>query len=207
MQFAKAPRPGRVKTRLQPALSATEAAAIARQLCEHVAGSLAAAARCWDLRLYVDHEQDSFLRALAQRHGMRLFAQGAGDLGQRMARAVCNALAEYPSVIVVGSDCIGYDPVYLEQAMLALREHDAVLGPACDGGYVLIGFSRYREGVFTGPLWGSDRVLEQQRSRFTALGLTWRELAMRADIDRPQDLAQLADPGRDQARVIGRLSP
>jgi glycosyltransferase A (GT-A) superfamily protein (DUF2064 family) len=95
-------------------------------------------------------------------------------------------------VIVVGSDCPGFDPAYLCAAAKVLGEgNDAVLGPAQDGGYVLIGLRRSHPGLFDGIGWGSATVAEAQRERFRSLGFNWRELPVRADVDRPEDLWML----------------
>ena len=206
LQFAKAPRTGAVKTRLHPRLAPAAAADVARELTCRVAAALRAVPAGWDAALCVDDTTDAFLRELAAREGRDMRAQGDGDLGARMWRAVDAALARYRAVIVVGSDCLGYDAAYLAQAATALeRGCEAVLGPALDGGYVLAGFTRLPAEVFAGLPWSSGAVLAQQRERLAALGLRWAELPVRADIDRPEDLWRLGVD--DQALVIGRLSP
>lgn len=206
LQFAKAPRAGAVKTRLHRRLSPAAAADVARELTCRVAAALRAIPAGWDAALCVDDTTDAFLRELAAREGRAMRVQGDGDLGARMWRAVDAALAEYRAVIVVGSDCLGYDAAYLGQAATMLeRGCEAVLGPALDGGYVLVGFSRLPPGVFAGVQWSTAAVLAQQRERLAALGLRWDELPVRADIDRPEDLWRLG--AGDQALVIGRLSP
>lgn len=193
LQFAKAPRAGAVKTRLQGALGAEAAAAVARRLSCRVAQSLRALPSGWVAELCVDDPHDPFLRGLAAREGRALRAQGGGDLGERMWRAVDAAFARQRAVVVVGSDCVDYDPPYLAGAVAALAQgHDAVLGPALDGGYVLVGFARRpAPPAFASIAWGTPGVLAQQRARFAALGMRWTELPPRADIDRPQDLWRL----------------
>lgn len=206
LQFAKAPRAGAVKTRLHGQLSPAAAAEVARELTCRVAAALRAIPAGWDAALCVDDTADAFLQELAAREGRALRAQGEGNLGARMWRAVDAALTDYRAVVVVGSDCLGYDAAYLARAALALeRGCDAVLGPAFDGGYVLVGFTRLPPDVFAGVTWSTGEVLAQQRGRFEALGLSREELPVRADIDRPQDLWRL--DAEDQALVIGRLSP
>ena len=207
LQFAKAPRVGFVKTRLQPALSARQAAGVARFLTERVADALREIPSGWEACLCVDDPEDAFLRSLAARHGRVLHAQGGGGLGQRMRRALLAALRQYPCAIVVGSDCGSYDADYLLEATRILARADAVLGPATDGGYVLVGFSRMKSSVFEGPRWGSGSVLAEQRARLEALGHSWEELPVRSDIDRPEDLWRLGAEFGDQALVMGRLSP
>jgi uncharacterized protein len=196
LQFAKAPRAGAVKTRLHERLGPEGAVAVARHLTLRVAESLRALPPGWAARLCVDDTSDPFLAGLATREGRALCAQGEGSLGERMWRAADAALRDCRAVVIVGSDCTGYDAAYLRQATEALDAgQDAVLGPASDGGYVLVGFTRLAAGVFAGIAWSSAAVLCQQRERFAALGLRWTELPERADIDRPEDLWRLDPPG------------
>lgn len=208
--FAKAPRPGRVKTRLQPPLGEQQAAAVARALLAGAANRLRAAPAGWEAVLCADDPHDPFLRGLAAVHGFRILAQGRGNLGTRMGRACAAVLARSPAVIVVGADCPGLDAGYLHQAVAALAgPEDVVLGPALDGGYVLIGMRAVHPRLFTRIRWGSDTVAAEQRRRIAALGLHCRELPVRADVDRFEDLWQVcpALPGPPQALAIGRLSP
>jgi uncharacterized protein len=206
VQFAKAPREGMVKTRLQPAVSPAQAADIARAMTLHVARCLEQRPAHWDVLLCADDSADAFLRGLAESFKRPLLPQGEGDLGERMARAATKALESHRAVIIVGSDCVDYDPGYLQQAARALEAgDDAVLGPALDGGYVLVGFTSVPSGVFRAQCWSSDSVLDTQRARFRELGLSWQELPPRADIDGPGDLWRLA--ALDQALAIGRVSP
>jgi rSAM/selenodomain-associated transferase 1 len=180
-----------VKTRIAERYGAREAAAIARTLTERVAEALGAAPLGWSSAFCVDDPTDPFLVALAAAYRRPLFAQGAGDLGARMARAAITVLDEWrrAAVIVVGSDCLGYDPAYLRAAAAALESGaDAVLGPAADGGYVLIGMRRCPPGLFSAIAWSTAGVAEQQRARLRVCGLGWEELPVRTDIDRPEDL-------------------
>jgi len=207
VQFAKAPREGKVKTRLQPCLSAAEAADVARAMTLQVARSLFARPAGWDAFLCVDDAADAFLCQLAHTLERPLLQQGGGDLGERMWRVTARLLGSYRAVIILGSDCLDYDPRYLHDAACVLEAgHDAVLGPALDGGYVLVGFSRsIPADVFRAQRWSSDSVLTTQRERFLESGLSWKELPPRADIDTPGDLWRLA--AVDQALAIGRVLP
>ena len=84
-------------------------------------------------------------------------------------------------------------PAYLTAAFDALEEHDAVLGPAADGGYVLIGLRRPAPELFAGIPWGTDAVLAGTRAALDRLGWTWAELPTLHDLDRPEDLADCPD--------------
>jgi glycosyltransferase A (GT-A) superfamily protein (DUF2064 family) len=92
-----------------------------------------------------------------------------------------------PHAILVGSDCPPLDADYLARAARALADHDAVLGPAEDGGYVLIGLARPVE-AFDGIAWGAPSVLAVTRERLAAQQATWHELPVLWDVDREVDL-------------------
>jgi len=191
--FAKAPRAGTVKTRLIPTLGPEGAAAVHRLLATHTVATLSRS-RLAPLTLCVTPDvDDPFLRALARRAGMALEAQHGADLGERMAAALRHAQAGATRVLLVGTDCPNLDETYLEEALDALDGGaEVVLGPAQDGGYVLIGLSRPVDGrLFADIDWGTERVLAQTRARLQALGWSYRELPPRWDVDRPEDLARL----------------
>lgn len=200
IQFAKAPVPGRVKTRLHVCLGPAGAAGLSERMIAGVSAALGAIPAGWQSVLCADDPGHAFFRALAERSGQGLWEQGEGDLGERMARACKRALRSFPAVIVVGSDCTGYDPGYLRRATgLLASGTQAVLGSAVDGGYVLIGVTRCPEGLFADIPWGSSSVASTQRRRLQQCGLLWQELPPRADVDRPEDLWMVNPPGAPQA--------
>ena len=116
-----------------------------------------------------------------------------------MAAALEGALTRHRQVVLIGSDCPLMDAAYLEEAFSTLAGgHDMVLGPAEDGGYVLIGTAvPLPGGLFEDIDWGTDRVLAQTRTRIQALGISHRELPVLWDLDRPTDLNRLARAGWD----------
>lgn len=192
--FAREPIPGLVKTRLIPALGAVGAAHLYRALLQRALdaaiGVPGVAVELWCSGAPPD---GGVCADLARRHGLALRHQGAGDLGQRMAQALGEALAGSERVVLIGSDCPGYHATYLTAAFAALGGQDAVLGPAADGGYVLIGLRRPASDLFAGIPWGTDAVLAGTRAVLARLGWTWAELPYLQDIDRPEDLAACPD--------------
>lgn len=204
--FARAPVPGRVKTRLVPALGAAGAARVHRAL---VRRTLAVAARIPGARLELwcdGGPPHPFLRREAARVGARVRVQRGPDLGARMDHALRQALRRRPrpAAVLVGTDCPMLDASHLEAAFRALeRGGDGVLGPAADGGYVLIGLRRPCGALFRGIPWGTGEVLATTRRAAAAVGVRLRELPPRADLDRPEDWAALSPDLR--RRLLGGI--
>lgn len=190
IQFAREPVAGQVKTRMIPALGEDEACELHCELVRWTTHCLLASG-IGSVRLAVtgDTQHPLFLDCLASGVDDVLPQQGA-DLGERMFTAIRDALESYQRVILVGSDCPGLDAGYLEQAVTALDTSPLVLGPAQDGGYVLIGARHISQALFKGVEWGTDQVFQQTVARLAGLGWDWRELPLRSDIDRPEDLPQ-----------------
>lgn len=186
--MAKAPVPGLAKTRLASVLGADGAAALAAHLLDHaVAQAVAAALGPVTVWATPDATHPAFLR-LQQRHGVALAVQPLGDIGQRMAAVFA---AQGGPLLLMGTDLPGLSDTVLQQAAAALATHDAVLVPALDGGYGLIGLRRPAAALFEGLAWSTPAVLAQTRQRLVAAGLRHAELPAVADIDEPADLAQL----------------
>lgn len=188
--FAKAPIPGHAKTRLIPALGPDGAADFHAELCRR---TLALAVRAGlanvDLWCSPDASHPFFVEC-RHTYGVDLKTQRGADLGERMADALADVLTSSRYAVLIGTDCPERDERDLQQAFDALdRGYDAVLGPAADGGYVLIGLRAPAPRLFSAIDWGSEQVLAQTRRRFAELGYAWHELPVRRDLDDPDDLA------------------
>ena len=194
--FARAPVPGRAKRRLIPALGEEGAAELQRRMTDRAVAA-AVAARAGPVSLWgaPDCGHPSF-RDLGLRYPIRLEKQEGRDLGERMGAAMRDMLARRGSrALLAGSDCPGLGADGFRQTAQWLEAGaDAVLAPALDGGYVLIGLRRYDASLFTGIDWGTERVLSETRRRLRALGWGWRETAPLPDVDRPDDLVHLEPP-------------
>ncbi|MEZ0122321.1 MAG: TIGR04282 family arsenosugar biosynthesis glycosyltransferase [Candidatus Reddybacter sp.] len=189
IQFAKAPQLGQVKTRMQPVLSEKQSLELHCQLVRRTHETLHREVLCQS-QLWVSGEGgDVFFKSLQPLPEIRL-QQGA-DLGERMYRAIEVGLQQFSPVVLIGSDCPAINSGYLRDALVALDSVDVVLGPAEDGGYVLIGMKKTEPGVFEAVDWSTSRVLPQTRARLAALMLTHHELPVLNDIDRPEDLVYL----------------
>ncbi|MBZ9539619.1 TIGR04282 family arsenosugar biosynthesis glycosyltransferase [Modicisalibacter tunisiensis] len=184
--FAKAPIPGKVKTRLMPSLDAKQACDVHVALLER---TLAVACRAFSparVQLWAGLEPTHpTLEALAACHGIARHAQSSGDLGRRMHAALC---AQQGPALLIGSDCPVLTPILLARCARALVDHDLVLLPAEDGGYALIGGVRPHCGVFEAIEWGGRDVTAQTLERARALGLHVACPETVWDIDTPRDL-------------------
>ncbi|RRJ85020.1 TIGR04282 family arsenosugar biosynthesis glycosyltransferase [Aestuariirhabdus litorea] len=184
--FAKPPVSGRVKTRLIPSLGVEVATQVHAELLLHCASTLA---QCPGVERQLwagfDPQNPAFQEPVFK--GWKRYLQVDGDLGDRMAAATAVALSHAQRAVVVGSDCPAMTPAYIEAAFEALEHHPVVLGPAEDGGYVLVGTRERVPELFQGIDWGSDRVLQQSRERLRKEGVGWVELETLWDVDRPED--------------------
>lgn len=192
--FAKAPQAGLAKTRLAASLGPAGAARLAQHMLDHAVHQ----ARLSDLGpvdlcVTPDASHPDFTR-LAAEGGVSLSLQGDGDLGQRMARAFARVLAQQPMALLIGTDTPTLDATYLRLAAAALLRHDAVFGPAADGGYVLVGLRRPAPSLFIDLPWSDDRVMARTRERLESAGLTHHELATLHDVDEPADLVHVPAP-------------
>lgn len=190
--FAKAPVAGHVKTRLAADIGAEAAARVYRDL---LATTLAHAHAAWRSRI-VDHlelwcageRDDPFLRGIGTAFGAPRYHQAEGDLGARMAHAMDDAFTRAPAVLLIGSDCPLLEPARLAEARDALRGHDAVLVPADDGGYVLLGARRAL------PLqrirWSSPYTLADTTTAFEQNGIRFATLPPIWDVDDAAGLAR-----------------
>jgi hypothetical protein len=183
--FAKAPVPGRVKTRLIPALGAEGAAALAARMLERTIDEALATGLATELCGEPDAAEWHEVRP-----GLTLAAQGEGGLGERLAGAAERFL-EAEAILLIGADCPELDRGRLQAAADALRHHDAVICPAHDGGYALLGLRRFDRSIFEGINWSTSVVAAQTMARIAALGWSLRVGETLRDVDEPDDLPHL----------------
>ncbi|MSP61542.1 MAG: glycosyltransferase [Myxococcales bacterium] len=202
--FARAPEPGRVKTRLIPAVGAEVAAllhaAFLDDVCRLTRGL--AERRVLAVAGPIDHPH---LVAVAAREGIECVAQVEGDLGARMEFALHGALAAGAHrAVVIGSDSPHLPPLLLARAVAALDAVDVVVGPAEDGGYWTIGLRAPFPSLFEGIGWGGPTVLAATTARLREGRIAHALCDPFWDVDEPADLARLrrelaADPSAARA--------
>ncbi len=189
--FAKAPVPGDVKTRLIPALGEQYAAMLHVALTER---ALKTAQQSCAIAVELCGAPDvshAFFQDCAEDFDIALTAQGVGDLGARMGRALARGIEQHTRAIIIGADCPALTAQHISGAADMLDSHDVVLTPAEDGGYALIGAKRMHADMFNVIDWGGAEVLAQQRRNLTACQLSCYEMETLWDVDRPADLIRL----------------
>ena len=194
--IAKAPIPGEVKTRLLPFLDVETASILHEQLVLHCLNT-AIEAEVGQVDLWctpsVDHP---FFIHCAEKLQIELHLQTQGDLGRRMAHAFGETLKRTPMALLMGTDCPSLTCGDLKEAKRILHQDpQAVISPAEDGGYVLIGLRQYASQLFEGISWGTEVVMEETRRKLRRLGWQWHELPQRWDVDRPEDIERLRIEG------------
>ena len=197
--MSKAPELGRVKTRMQPQLTPKESVRLHIALTQYCLQQWVFSALCnahvWvggDLPLF----QDAVLSPLsyAIKQGLLLQEQPLGSLGDRMSYAVKETIdPSVDGVILLGTDCPFIDKKYLQTAIQQLAEgNDVVIGPANDGGYVLLGMKQHYAELFTDITWGSDNVFAATMAKIKQQNLCCHVLSTLNDIDHFSDLTLLS---------------
>jgi rSAM/selenodomain-associated transferase 2/rSAM/selenodomain-associated transferase 1 len=189
--FAKAPVPGRVKTRLAADVGAKEATRIYRRLGRETADALRDAPG--RLIVYVDPPEEDAVATVAEwlgSDGLEFRLQSSGDLGTRLSEAVEECLVDNEMVCIVGSDIPGIESGTVQAAFDALGENDLALGPATDGGYYLIAMRTRNPDVFSGIPWSTPDVLETTLERASALDLRVALLGPKTDVDTIADVPE-----------------
>jgi len=192
MVFAKAPIPGRVKTRLIPVIGEKPASELYEKMVFHcLAEGIKAGVGPVDLWCTPSSDHPFFIHC-AEKFQVKLHDQPEGDLGQRMGYAFSETLRISTYALLMGSDCPSLTSMDIRAAKDTLEKgHDAVIVPAEDGGYALLGLRLYAKELFSGIFWGTESVIKQTLMRLRGLGWQWQELPERWDVDRPEDLRRI----------------
>lgn len=186
--FARSPIPGKSKTRLIPLLGAAGAArfqaALASDAARKVNGLAGIAARYYFLAGSPSN--------LPRLRGWTLLRQRGRDLGEKLERAFACLLRVHPAAVIIGTDSPELPSRLLRQALSELRASDAVIGPAPDGGYYLIGLRRFKSRLLRGVRWGTRFAYRDTLGRLLDSSFVCSILETCPDVDRPDDFGRLA---------------
>ncbi len=194
--IAKEPVPGRAKTRLTPPCTPEQAAELAAAALGDTL-TAALAARHAGRRILVFEGEPAPWAA----RGFEVFAQRGDGLEERLAAAFEDAAGP---ALLVGMDTPQLTPELLDAGLEALESHDAVFGPALDGGYWAIGLRRPDPAVFDGVPMSEDHTGAFQRVRLATLGLSVASLPPLLDVDTIADARAVAAtaPSTDFATTL-----
>jgi rSAM/selenodomain-associated transferase 1 len=192
--FCKTPTPGFSKTRLSPPLRPDECAAISACFIRDLTATIAEVARddsAVGYAVYTPIGTEARLRSLLP-SGFRLLPQCDGDFGTRLATATRELLQTHAGAIMVNADSPTLPASILSAAVSATRDSDAVvLSPAFDGGYTLIGGSRYHARLYEDIPWSTAQVFPRTVERASEIGVPVVTVPGWYDIDDAQSLAML----------------
>lgn len=211
MLFARAPEPGRSKTRLASALGAEGASRLYEALLADTLDRLRAAGVPLEIHAAgAGDAREWFRDRYPDLPVRRQEGQGLGDrLEAGFQRAFRSGVTR---AVAVGSDHPTLPGEYLARALRSLEDHDAVVGPGRDGGYYAVGVRRESwpaaGALFRGIPWSTEDVLAATRNAAREAGLNLGELPEWYDVDRPGDLDLLrrdASPGSRSLRTLRAL--
>jgi len=189
--FVKAPRPGLVKTRLAPPLSAEESAQLYRAMVEDLFARIRPSK---EKAVWVFYHPRGSRREVSGwlGRGMRYCLQQGRGLGGRMQEAFRKAFqAGCTRAVLTGSDIPELGEDTIGRAFQCLRDRDLVLGPSRDGGYYLVGMKRLHACLFRGLSWSTGRVLDQTLALAVKQGLSVGLIEPLEDVDCFEDAVRL----------------
>lgn len=188
--FTRLPVPGHTKTRLMPAFTGRQCAALHTAFLRDLSHTFSQVAA--DLYVaYAPAGDPAPLRAIFP--GARgMFPQEGEGLGQRMARALDRVLSlSYGSCVLVGADLPTLSPAHLAGAFSALEGADVTLGPTPDGGYYLVGLKAPCPALFTGQRYGTGSVYADAQRALALAGRSFAHAPPCDDVDTPEDVGAL----------------
>lgn len=192
--FIKNPEKGAVKTRLAASVGDDRALFVYKKLLDYtrnLVSGIDAQKEVWYSK-FVDDSDGWGIENFTKKQ------QSGANLGERMRNAFKESFIQDREqfVVLIGSDCAELTPEILEQAFEELRKKDLVIGPAEDGGYYLIGMSRFIPEIFVGIDWSTENVLSQTLTKAKKEGAGFALLSELNDVDTIEDWE----------RIKGRLS-
>lgn len=186
--FVKHPQAGKVKTRLAREVGDQAALTVYRELLSRTRKATFGVSEV-ERRIYFDRPPAS--DSLWNSPHFRGYVQEGKDLGQRMHHATEQGFKDgFKRVVIIGSDCPSINAGLLSEAFRILRQKDAALGPANDGGYYLLGLTRPLPPLFRHKEWSTETVLHHSIRDLQQNGFAYQLLDEQIDIDSLEDLKQ-----------------
>ncbi len=185
--FVRNPISGQVKTRLAKDIGDERALAIYLQLLQHTL-EITRGLSFRKFIYYADEVSDYDLWSVP---GYTKRKQNGNDLGERMLNSFKELFDQgFTRIIIIGSDCLQLKTETLEEAVALLESNNAVIGPASDGGYYLLGLTKFYPDLFTNKPWSTEKVFAKTIDDFINHGISYSLLEELSDIDDVTDLEE-----------------
>ena len=185
--FVRNPILGQVKTRLAKDIGDKLALAIYLQLLQHTL-KITRGLSFRKFIYYADEVSDYDLWSVP---GYTKRKQNGTDLGERMLNSFKELFEQsFNRIIIIGSDCLQLQTENLQEAVALLESNVAVMGPASDGGYYLLGLTKLYPELFVNKPWSTDQVFAKTIDDFNNLGISYALLEELSDIDDITDLEE-----------------
>lgn len=189
--FLKYPETRKVKTRLGKDIGDRRAMEFYRETASFIADSFSGQKHWKTFFFYTPEERKKEIFEWLGDRDAFFFVQDGKSLGQRMSQAFAKCFSlGFRNVVIIGTDCVMITEEDVETAfsLLSGGEFEAVLGPATDGGYYLLGLCRKTDVVFQDMRWSSARVFKETEKRMKENGLRHAVMRELADIDEGKDI-------------------
>lgn len=184
MIFIKNPELGKVKTRLAKTIGDERALHVYKLLLDHT-HKVSIRVVADKAVFYSGHIVDDIWR----RDKFQQYVQKGNELGDKMSSAFIKAFnMGYKKAVIIGSDCFEIDEDIISNAFKILEENEVVLGPAKDGGYYLLGMTKFYKQLFENKSWSTENVLLDTLLDLSNLNATFKLLPTLSDIDEEKDL-------------------
>ena len=185
--FVRNPISGQVKTRLAKDIGDERALEIYLQLLQHTL-EITRGLSFRKFIYYADEVSDYDLWSVP---GYTKRKQNGNDLGERMHNSFKELFDQgFTRIIIIGSDCLQLKTETLEEAGALLESNAAVIGPASDGGYYLLGLTKFYPDLFINKPWSTDKVFAKTIDDFINQGISYALLEELSDIDDFTDLEE-----------------
>jgi rSAM/selenodomain-associated transferase 1 len=195
--FVRYPEKGAVKSRLAPVLDEGLIVSLYEAFVNDLLTTLEKSGQPFRIAFTPADRGEGIFSRFGRHEG---FPQVGADLGERMQNAFQHCFSDgFASVVLIGSDIPDLPAETFAEAFAALASRGAVIGPAADGGYYLIGFRRetFVPEVFEGIAWSTEGVFAETTERLARAGVSIHRLPRRRDVDTPDDLRDLIRRHRD----------
>ena len=181
--FVKQPEAGKVKTRLANTIGAEEAAKVYRELALKNFNRLKSLSEVSNIAVFFDPPESLNFISEWLRNADFYIAQEGQSLGDRLQNAFHFSFKKADRIIAVGSDTLALTKEIVHEAFRILENKDAVLGPADDGGYYLIGLTKLMPDLFENISWSTEHVLRETKDMMNQLNVSYGELSKLSDLD------------------------